>query len=84
MTTIRRLFADPTFRLAGRAVIAALIVVVTQIHNSNGGEIAWQAVAVGAGLAFVEVFTPFNSLVGVFRTIAPARPVPPVVPPVKP
>jgi len=71
------LFANPTVRLALRAIVAALIVVATQIHNSNGGQIAWQALAVGAGLAFVEVFTPLNALVGLFKQAS----VPPAVPP---
>jgi len=68
-----KLFANPTVRLAGRALVAALIVVGTQIHNSNGGQIAWQAVAVGAGLAFCEVFTPLNAVVGIFKSGKPAK-----------
>ena len=69
---MRKQFADPVVRMALRALVAAAIVVVTQVHNSNGGQIAWQAAAVGAGLAFCEVFTPLNSLIGVFKAAAPA------------
>lgn len=68
---MKKLFANPTVRLAGRAIVAALIVAITQIHNSNGGQIAWQSIAVGAGLAFVEVFTPLNAIVGVFKSSTP-------------
>lgn len=64
---MKALFANPTVRLAGRAIAAAIFTALTQIHNSNGGQIAWQSVAVGAGLAFCEVFTPLNGVVGVFK-----------------
>lgn len=66
-----KLLANPTVRLAGRAVVAALIVALTQIHAS-GGTIAWKALAVGAGLAFCEVFTPLNAVVGAWKK-APAK-----------
>jgi hypothetical protein len=69
MRRISRLFANPTVRLAGRAVVAAAIVAATQLHAS-GGTIAWKSLAVGAGLAFCEVFTPLNALVGVFKKAA--------------
>lgn len=59
------LFKNAKVRLLGRAVAAALLVALTQVHNSNGSQIVWQSVAVAAGLAFVEVFTPLNSLVGI-------------------
>jgi hypothetical protein len=65
---VTKLFANPTVRLAGRALVAALLVAITQIHSSDG-QIAWTSLAVGAGLAFCEVFTPLNSLVGVFKTV---------------
>lgn len=68
---MKKWFANPTVRLALRAVVAAAIVAATQIHNSNGGQIAWQALAVGCGLAFCEVFTPLNSLVGIFKKLDP-------------
>jgi hypothetical protein len=68
---MKKLLSNPTVRLAGRALVAAAIVALTQVHAS-GGTIAWKSLAVGAGLAFVEVFTPLNQLVGVFKTQAPA------------
>jgi hypothetical protein len=71
---MKKLFSNPTVRLAGRALVAAAIVAVTQINAVQGGTIAWRALAVGAGLAFVEVFTPLNSLVGLFKAApAPAK-----------
>lgn len=65
-----KLFANPQVRLAGRAIVAGLIAAATLYHQS-GGAIAWKSVVVAAGLAFCEVFTPLNQLVGVF-----ARPKP--------
>lgn len=59
-------YKNATLRLFGRALFAALSVAVVQIHNSNHTQIAWQSVAVGAGLAFAEVFTPLNAIVGFF------------------
>jgi len=65
---VKKAFANPWARLAGRATVAAIIAAVTMIHTA-GGTVAWHAVAVGAGLAFCEVFTPLNVIVGVFKTI---------------
>lgn len=62
-----KLFANPTVRLAARALVAAGIFALTQIHNSNGQQIVWQSVVIGAGLAFAEVFTPLNAVVGIFK-----------------
>jgi hypothetical protein len=70
---MNKLFANPTVRLAARALVAAAIVALTQIHAS-GGTIAWRSLAVGAALAFVEVFTPLNALVGVFKSQTPTTP----------
>ncbi len=67
MTSVKKWLADPKVRLAGRAAIAAAIVAVTQINAAQGGTVAWRALAVGCGLAFVEVFTPLNGLVGLFK-----------------
>lgn len=61
-----RLFANPTVRLALRAILAGAIAAAT-LYHSSGGTIAWKALVVAAGLAFAEVFTPLNSLVGVFK-----------------
>jgi hypothetical protein len=62
------LFKNAKVRLLGRAVVAALLVVLTQIHNSNGTQIAWQSIAVAAGLAFIEVVTPLNRTVGIGKS----------------
>ena len=61
------LLTNPNVRLALRALVAAAITAAVQIHSA-GGTIVWHAVVVGAGLAFCEVFTPLNSLVGYFKT----------------
>ena len=68
---MKKLLADPTIRLAFRALFAAAIVAVTQINAASGGTIAWRSLAVGAGLAYCEIFTPLNSLVGLFKAAAP-------------
>lgn len=64
---MKRAFANPWVRLAGRALVAAIIAALTMIHATSDGTIAWRAVAIGAGLAFCEVFTPLNAVVGVFK-----------------
>lgn len=63
---MKKFFADPVVRLAGRALVAGGITALT-LYHSAGGKIAWHALAVAGGLAFCEVFTPLNSLVGVFK-----------------
>jgi hypothetical protein len=65
---VKGFFSNPWVRLAGRAIAVGITTAVTQIHNSNGTEIAWQSVVVAAVLAALEVFTPLNALVGVFKT----------------
>lgn len=77
-----KLLANPTVRLALRAAVAGAIAAAT-LYHSSGGTIAWKALAVAGGLAFAEVFTPLNSIVGVFKVAAekPA-PTPLVTPPV--
>lgn len=66
---MKQLFANPTIRLAGRALVAGLISALISLqHSSTGnGTVAWHAAIVAGGLAFAEVFTPLNALVGVFK-----------------
>ena len=65
---MRKLLSNPTVRLAGRALVAAALAALTTAKlNTGDGSIAWRSIVVGAGLAFVEVFTPLNSLVGLFK-----------------
>jgi hypothetical protein len=71
MKKIAQIFSNPTVRLAARAIVAAAIVAVTQIHAASGGTVAWRSLAVGCGLAFCEIFTPLNALVGVFKAASP-------------
>lgn len=63
---MKKALANPTVRLAGRAAVAGLIAAAT-LYHSSGGTIAWKALAVAGGLAFCEIFTPLNSIVGVFK-----------------
>lgn len=69
---MKNLLKNPTIRLAGRALVAGGIAAVT-LYQQNGGSIAWKALAVAAGLAFCEVFTPLNALVGPFKAAKPSR-----------
>lgn len=61
-----KLLSNPTVRLAGRALLVAVITILTQLGNSDGS-IAWKTILVAGGLAFAEVFTPLNQLVGPFK-----------------
>lgn len=58
--------ANPWVRLAGRAAVAAAIAAFS-VYHASGGTIAWHAIAGAAALAFCEVFTPLNGLVGVLK-----------------
>lgn len=55
---------NPYVRVAGRAILVAVVTAATQIQSS-GETIAWRAVATGAVLAAAEVITPLNPCVGV-------------------
>lgn len=68
---MKKLLANPKVRLAGRAAVAGGLAALALWHSS-GGTIAWKSLAVAAGLAFCEVFTPLNAVVGVFKK--PATP----------
>ena len=68
---MKSIFANATVRLAARAIVAGAIAAISS-YQASGGTIAWHALAVAGGLAFCEVFTPLNALVGVFKGAAPA------------
>ena len=78
---MRKLFANPTVRLALRALLAGGVAAATS-YKSSGGTIAWHGLVVAGVLAFCEVFTPLNSLVGVLKTgaVHPAVPAAPPAP----
>lgn len=61
-----RLLANPYVRLGLRAAVAGAIAAVS-VYQASGGTVAWHALAGAAALAFCEVFTPLNALVGVFK-----------------
>ncbi len=65
-------------RLFGRALVAgATVVGSAYLHTGS----VTRAVIVGAVLAFAEIFTPLNPLIGFFKGVAgadtPAAPTPP-------
>ena len=49
-------------RLAGRALVAGAAAALVS------GQVDWRAAVVAGVLAFCEVFTPLNGLVGLFKT----------------
>lgn len=67
---MKKLLSNPTVRLAGRALVAAVLTAVVDYQSAGGATVAWQSVAVGSGLAFCEIFTPLNPLVGVFKKLS--------------
>ena len=58
---------NPTVRLALRALLAGLTAAGAS-YQSSGTTIAWHGILVAGALAFAEVFTPLNALVGAFKT----------------
>jgi hypothetical protein len=60
---------NPTVRLAGRALVAALGAgfALEQAAGWSSSQDVLKALGVGMFLAFAEVFTPLNKLVGLFK-----------------
>ncbi len=82
---MKQYLSNPTVRLAGRAVVAGVAAALASYHQS-GGVILWHGLLVAFVLAFAEVFTPLNQLVGAFTgTAQPPKPTqlpaPPPTPP---
>lgn len=75
---MRRFFQDPVVRLFLRALLAGGIAFSAKyLPAATGGHVSdtaasLRACLVAGGLAFAEVFTPLNSLVGLFRKLEPA------------
>lgn len=67
-----KLFSNPWVRLAGRAAVAGAVSALAQIHTASDGTLTWHAAVVAGALAFCEVFTPLNQLVGLFKKQATA------------
>ena len=61
------LLKNPWVRLAGRALVAGLTAALLLLRSSSDWQTAWKAALVAGVLAFCEVFTPLNQLVGVFK-----------------
>lgn len=66
---MKKYLSNPTVRLALRALVAAVTVVASAYLHTGS---VTRAVIVGAVLAFAEIFTPLNSIVGLFKTPTPA------------
>jgi len=64
---MNKFFSNPWVRMAARALIAGLIAGLTQIGVNDDGTIAWRSAVVAGGLAFAEIFTPINAILGAFR-----------------
>lgn len=62
------MFKNPTVRLALRALVAGVAAALVIVQHSGYSKAAWQGAIVAGVLAFAEVFTPLNSIVGVFKT----------------
>jgi hypothetical protein len=69
------LLSKPALRLAGRALVAGAAQAILALQHSHSGDatIAWKSAATAGALAFCEVFTPLNPLVGVFKKTRPAK-----------
>ena len=80
---MKNLFADPVVRLAGRAVVAGLLAGAASYQHFGGSTVAWHAVAAAAVMAFLEVFTPLNALVGVAKSALAEPPAPPPAAPAR-
>lgn len=62
-----KLLSNPTARLAGRALVAGVAAALVLFQTSSDWTTVWKSALVAGVLAFCEVFTPLNSLVGVFK-----------------
>jgi hypothetical protein len=82
---MKQYLSNPNVRLAGRAVVAGVAAALASYHQS-GGVILWHGLLVAFVLAFAEVFTPLNAIVGAFTqpTPTPVTAAPPAAPPAPP
>jgi len=78
MTGIKQFFAEPTVRLFLRALLVAGLTFAAKFVDTSG-HVTYSAATVhaaltGSGLAFAEIFTPLNNIVGIFKLGTPALP----------
>lgn len=80
---MKAFFGEPVVRLFLRALVAGGVAFASKflVFDPSGAHISYQSAAltsalVGGLLAFSEVFTPLNSIVGVLKPpiVAPAKP----------
>ena len=64
---LKKLFANAKVRLVGRAVVAGLAVALTQASDSDYSSAALKGALTAGVFAAIEVLTPLNSLIGVFK-----------------
>lgn len=65
---MKELMKNAYVRLAGRAIAAGIMTAIVMVQATEPGDsIAWRSIAVAGGLAALEVFTPLNKLVGLFK-----------------
>lgn len=67
MKTIKHWFADPKVRLAARALLAGLLVAYSHLKGGHITHGVLVAALVAGGWAAVELFTPANGVLGLFR-----------------
>jgi len=61
------MLSNPYARLAGRALVAGVAAALVLLGQSSDWQTAWKGAVVAGALAFCEVFTPLNPLVGLFK-----------------
>lgn len=75
---LKKLFADHTVRLALRALLVAAVAFATKFVDA-GGHIDYsaaglRAAVIAGALAFCEIFTPLNGLVGLWKVKTEQQP----------
>lgn len=77
---MQKFFSEPEVRLFLRALLVAAVTFASKfvVIDPSGIHVSYQAAFLGAALsgavlAFAEIFTPLNNLVGVFKLAAPSK-----------
>ena len=69
MKTVKKWFADPKVRLAARAILAGVAVAFTHLKGGNLTHGAIEGALVAGAWTAIELFTPLNGVIGVFKQI---------------
>lgn len=83
---LRNLFKNPKLRLGARAVAAGAVYAFSHLHGHTVDHTLLVTVLVGAGWAALEVVTPLNGILGIFKQAVKIDPAvkkwePPAAPP---